>query len=198
VVLAVKGSKMGAKVWKGGMRAAGIKQDVEQLVYAGPDSFCGPCSRWGHVDAKCGSLTMLACMLCSWRHLTKDHKGNVVGCKADAGKNCTHNVEKCVNCRVNHILKANSCVKKQEAIKQAIEERHTWKQTEGECRIIDIDQQEKPQHAEGGAASTDDAEKNVQDDEYTDNELEVDVVATHETQVTSSTAGTTETAMTQW
>jgi len=79
VVFAVKGSKMAEKVLKGGLRAAGVKYDVEKFVNAGPDSFCGVCSRWGHVDAKCGSLKMPACMLCAGRHLTKDHKCNVVG-----------------------------------------------------------------------------------------------------------------------
>jgi len=128
VVFAVKGSKMAEKVLKGGLRAAGIKYDVEKFVNAGPDSFCGVCSRWGHVDAKCGSLKMPACMLCAGRHLTKDHKCNVVGCKANAGQNCAHNVDKCVNCKGNHIAKANVCVKKQEAIKTAREERRTWKE----------------------------------------------------------------------
>jgi len=79
VVFAVKGSKMAENVLKGGLRAAGVKYDVEKFVNAGPDSFCGVCSRWGHVEAKCGSLKMPACMLCAGRHLTKDHKCNVVG-----------------------------------------------------------------------------------------------------------------------
>jgi len=132
VVFAVKGSKMAEKVLKGGLRAAGVKYDVEKFVNAGPDSFCGVCSRWGHVDVKCGSLKMPACMLCARRHLTKDHKCNVVGCKANAGQNCAHNVDRCVNCKGNHIAKANCCVKKQEAIKVAREERRTWKEREGE------------------------------------------------------------------
>jgi len=89
VVFAVKGSKLAERVLKGGLRAAGMKFDVEKFIKAGPDSFCGVCSRWGHVEAKCGSLKMPACMLCAGRHLTKDHKCNVVGCKANAGQNCT-------------------------------------------------------------------------------------------------------------
>ena len=132
VVFAVKGSKMAEKVMKGGLRVAGVKYDVERFMNAGPDSFCGVCSRWGHVEAKCGALKMPACMLCAGRHLTKDHTCNVVGCKANAGQNCTHNVDKCVNCKGNHIAKANCCVKKQEAIKIAREERRTWKEREGE------------------------------------------------------------------
>jgi len=112
VVFAVKGNEMAERVLKGGLRAAGVNYDVEKFMTAGPDSFCGVCSRWGHIEAKCGSLGMLACMLCAGRHLTKDHKCNVVGCKANAGQNCTHNVDKCVNCKGNHIAKANACVKK--------------------------------------------------------------------------------------
>jgi len=65
VVFAVKGSKMAEKVLKGGLRAAGVKYGVERFINAGPDSFCGICSRWGHVKAKCGSSKMPACMLCA-------------------------------------------------------------------------------------------------------------------------------------
>jgi hypothetical protein len=107
VVFAVKSSKMAEKVWKGGLRAAGVKYDVEKFMTAGLDSFCGMCCRWGHVEAKCGSVMMPACMLCSGRHLTMDHKCNVVGCKANTGQHCTHNVDKCVNCKGNHIAKVN-------------------------------------------------------------------------------------------
>jgi len=84
VVFAVKGSKMAEKVLKRGLRAAGVKYDVERYMNAGPDCFCGVCSRWGHVDAKGGALKMPACMLCAGGHLMRDHKCNVVGCKANA------------------------------------------------------------------------------------------------------------------
>jgi hypothetical protein len=95
---------------------------------AGPDYFCGVCTRWGQVEAKCGALKMPDWMLCVGQHLTKDHRCNVVGCKVNAGQNCTHNVDKCVNCKGNHITKANVYVKKQEAIKKVTDERRTWKQ----------------------------------------------------------------------
>jgi len=198
VVFAVKGSKMAEEVLKGGLRAAGVKYDVEKFVNAGPDSFCGVCSRWGHADAKCGSLKMLACMLCAGRHLTKDHKCNVVGCEANAGQNCAHNVDKCVNCKGNHIAKANCCVKKQEAIKVAREERCTWKEREGEHRNITTDQQKEPDRTEDGGPSTADAEKKAQDDERNVKEPEVQVAATQETEGESSNAGTQETPMKSW
>jgi len=130
--------------------------------------------------------------------LTKDHKCNVVGCKANAGQNCTHNVDKCVNCKGNHIAKANCCVKKQDAIKTAREERRTWKEREGEHRNFTTDQQKKPDHTEDGGPSTADAEKKAQNEEQTENEPEVQVVATQETEGSSSNAGTQEPPMTQW
>jgi len=153
VVFAVKSSKMAEKVVNGGLRAAGVKYDVERFMTAGPDSFSGVYSRWGHVEAKCGALKMPTCMLCAGQHLTKDHKCNVVGCKANTGQNCTHNVDKCVNCKGNHIAKANVSVKKQEAIKKAREERRTCKEREGECRNVTTDRQEKPQQTEDGGPS---------------------------------------------
>jgi len=198
VVFAVKGSKMAEKVLKGELRAAGVKYDVEKFTTAGPDSFSGVCSRWGHVEAKCGALNMPACIICAGRHLTKDHKCNVVGCKASAGQNCTHNVDKCVNCKGNHIAKGNCCVKKQEAIKMAKEERRTWKEREGECRNMMTDRQMKLQQTENGVPSTNEAEEQVQDDEQSVKELEVQVVWTQETPKSSSSAGILETLMPQW
>jgi len=146
VMFAVKGSLIAESVLKGGLRPAGVKYDVEKFMNAGPDCFCGVCSRWGHVDSKCGSLKMPACMLCTGRHLTNDHKCNVVDCKANAAQNGTHNVNKCVNCKGNHIAKANCYVKKQEASKTARAERRTWKEREGERRNVTTDQQKKPDH----------------------------------------------------
>jgi len=181
---------MAENVLKGGLRAAGEKYDVEKFMNAGPDSFCGVCSRWGHVEAKCGSLKMPACMLCVGRHLTNDHKCNVVGCKANAGQNCTHNVDKCVNCKGNHIAKANCCVKKQEAITTAREERCTWKEREGERRNVTADQQKEPDHTEDGGPSTADAEKKAQDDEQTGKKPEVQVESTPATEGEPSNAGT--------
>jgi len=195
VVFVVKGSKMAEKVLKGGLRAAGVKYDVEKFMTAGPDSFCGICSRWGHVEAKCGALKMPACMLCAGRHLTKDHKCNVVGCNANAGQNCTHNVDKCVNCKGNHIAKANVCVKKQEAIKTAREERRTWKEREGERRNVTTDQQKKPDQVEDGGPSTAEAEKKAPSDEQPEKEPEVQVVSTQVTDEPSSSAGILETPM---
>jgi len=124
---------------------------------------------------------MPACMLCVGRHLTKDHKCNVVGCKADAGQNWTHNVDKCVNCKGNHIAKANCCVKDQEAIKTAREERRTWKEREGERRNVTTDQQKKPDTTADGGPSTAEAEKKVQNEEHIEKEPEVQVYVTQET-----------------
>jgi len=198
VVFAVKGSKMAERVLKGGLRAAGVKYDVEKFMNAGPDSFCGICSRWGHVEVKCGALKMPVCMLCAGRHLTKDHKCNVVGCKANAGQNCTHNVDKCVNCKGNHIAKANCCVKKQEAIKTAREERRTWKEREGERRNTTTDQQKEPEVVEDGGPSTAEAEKKAQNDEQIEKEPEVQVAQTPETEGESSNAETQETPVKSW
>jgi len=199
VVFSFKGSKMAERVLKGGLRAAGTKYEVEKFATAGPDSFCGVCSRWGHVEAKCGALKMPTCMLCAGRHLTKDHKCNVVGCKANAGQNCTHNVDKCVNCKGNHIAKANVCVNKQEAIKKAREERQTWKEREGERRNVTTDQQKKPAQAEDGGPSTAEAEEKVGNDkEPKDKEPEVQVVSTQATTELDSDAGTSETPEKSW
>ena len=198
VVFAVMGSKMAKRVLKGALWAAGVKYDVEKFMNAGPDSFCGVCSRWGHVEQKCGALKMPACMLCEGRHLTKDHKCNVVGCKANAGQNCTHNVDKCVNCKGNPITKADWCVETLESIKVARGERGTWKEREGESRNVTTDRPKKPEQTEDGGPSTADAEKKAQDDERTVKKPEVQVAATAGIEGEPSNAGTKETPVRQW
>jgi len=165
---------------------------------AGPDSFCGVCSRWGHVKGKCGALKMPACMLCAGQHLTEDHQCNVVGCKANAGQNCTHNVDKCVNCKGNHIAKANVCVKKQEEVKTAREERRTWREREGEHRNVTTDHQKKRDQVEDGRPSTAEAEKKVPEAEQTVKEPEIQVVSTQVPAEQSSNPGTVETPMKSW
>jgi len=140
---------------------------------------------------------MPASMLCAGRHLTKDHKCNMVGCNANAGQNCTHNVDKCVNCKGDHIVKANCCVKKPEAIKTAREERRASTDRERECRNVTMVQQMKPDRTEDGEPSTAEAEKKVQDDEQTGKKTEVLVGSTQETDGESSNAGTKEPPMKQ-
>jgi len=198
VVFAVKGSKMAEKVLKGGLRVAGVRYEVERFMNARLDSFCRVRRRWGHVEVKCGALKMPACILCAGKHLTKDHKCNVVGCKANAGQNCTHNVDKCVNCKGNHFAKANCCVKKQEAIKTAREQRRTWKESEGERRNLTTHQQKKPDSTEHGGPSTAEGEKKAHDVEQPEKEPEVQVVSTQGTEGESSNAGTKEPPMKQW
>jgi hypothetical protein len=48
-----------------------------------------------------------ACMLCAGQHLMKNHLCNVVGCNADAGQTCIHNVDKYVNCNEGISKKPN-------------------------------------------------------------------------------------------
>jgi len=198
VMFAVKGSTMVEKVLKGDLRAAGVKYDVKRFMTTGPDSFCIVCSRWGHVKVKCGALKMQACILCAGRHLTKDHKCNVVGCTANARQNCTHNVDKYVNCKGNHIAKANVSVKKQKAIKVGREAQQTWKEREGEHRNVMTDQEKKPQQMEDGEPSTAEAENQAQDNKQIEKEPEVQVILTQVTTEPSLSAGTPETPVTQW
>jgi len=128
----------------------------------------------------------------------KDHKCNVVGCKANAEENCTNNVDKCVNCKGVHVVKANCCEKMPAAIKKAREERRTWKEIAGECRNVLTELQRKLDQVENGGLSTAEAEQKIQEDEQTVKELEVQVESSQMTTVQTSSAGIPETPMTQW
>jgi hypothetical protein len=60
VVFAFMGCKIVEHVSKGGLRAPGVKYDVERYVNAGPHYFSRKCSRWGHVEMKYRALNMVA------------------------------------------------------------------------------------------------------------------------------------------
>jgi hypothetical protein len=90
---------------------------------AGPDSTCGLCCRWGHMENKCGNKPK--CGYCSGSHRTNDHTCNVVGCIAKHESLCRHTLEKCPNWKENHIVFRSWCVKKREADKAARQSRKT-------------------------------------------------------------------------
>jgi hypothetical protein len=123
VVFVVKGSRLAQRVIKKGIKAAGVWNRVEAFTNVGPDCRCELCCGWGHIENKCGSKPK--CGYCSGNHRTSDHKCNVVGCMAKQGSLCGHKLEKCPNCKGNHIAFSSRCAKKSEAAKAARQRRKT-------------------------------------------------------------------------
>jgi hypothetical protein len=121
VVFVVKGSKAARGLVKNGIKAAGVWYRVETYTNAGPDSRCELCCGWGHIENKCSNKP--TCGYCSGHHRTGDHKCNVVGCTAKQGSLCSHTLEKCPNCKGNHIAFSNRCAKKTEAARAARQSR---------------------------------------------------------------------------
>jgi hypothetical protein len=160
VVFSIKGKKMAQRCLEKGLRGAGVWHSVERYIRAGPDSFCEVCCGWRHNVSKCGRLGMVRCLLCTGSHKTEDHQCNVVGCRAKKGQNCTHNHDKCANCKGNHIAKSNTCPKKQEAIKLAKEERTSWSDRVRGGRPQHLSQK-APKESEDMAPSTEVGEKKV-------------------------------------
>jgi hypothetical protein len=119
VVFAVRGHAEIQKLMRVGIKAAGMRYEVETFLSAGPDSMCAICSRWGHIENKCQFSKLPRCMYCAGPHLTSQHKCNVVGCKAGEGKLCHHTTEKCCNCKGSHIARSGRCKAKTEAIENA-------------------------------------------------------------------------------
>ena len=108
---------------KKGIKGGGVWYQVEAFTNAGPDS-CGElCCGWGHIENKLGNKPK--CGYCSGNHRTSDYKCNVVGCMAKQGSLCVHTLEKCPNCRGNHISFSSRCEKKSEATKVAQQSRNT-------------------------------------------------------------------------
>ena len=117
VVFVVKGSKVAQNLIKKGIKAAGVWHRVEAFMNAGPDSRCDLCCGWGDTENKSGKKPK--CGYCSGNHWTTDHKCNVVGCTAKQGSVCGHTLEKCPNCKGNHIAFSTRCAKKSEAARVA-------------------------------------------------------------------------------
>ena len=113
----VKGSKVEKGLAKKGIKAAGVWYRVETYTNAGPDSRCELCCGWGHIENKCSSKPTYG--YCAGHPWTSDHKCTVVGCTAKHGSLCGHMLEKCPNCKGNHIAFSNRCAKKTEAAKAA-------------------------------------------------------------------------------
>jgi len=121
VICVVKGSNAAQVLCRKGIKAAGVWLRVETYTNAGPDSRCELCCGRGHIENKCGSKP--TCGYCAGHHRTNDHKCNVVGCTAKPGSLCCHRLEKCPNCRGNHIAFSNRCAKKTEAARAARQSR---------------------------------------------------------------------------
>jgi len=68
---------------------------------------------------------MPKCGYCSGNHSTNDHKCNAVGCTAMQGSLCGHTLEKCPNCKGNHIAFSSRCAKKSEVAKAGWQSRKT-------------------------------------------------------------------------
>jgi len=130
VVFVLKGSKVAKGLVKKGIKAAGVWYQVEVYTNAGPDSRCELRCGWGHIENKCGSKPTSG--YCSGHHWTSNHKCNVVGCTAKQGSLCGHMLEKCPNCKGNHIAFSNGFVKKTEAAKAVRQSRGSQ---EGSTRV---------------------------------------------------------------
>jgi len=121
VVFVVNGSKVAQSLVKKDIKPAGVWYRVETYTNEGPDSRCELCCGWGLIENKCGSKPKRG--YCSGHHRTSDHKCNVVGCTAKQASLCGHTLEKCPNCKGNHIALSSSCVKKREATEVARQSR---------------------------------------------------------------------------
>jgi len=121
VVYDVNGSKVAKSLVKKAIEAAGVWYRVETYTHMGPESRCELCCGWGHIENKCGSKPTLS--YCSGHHRTRNDKCNMAGCTAMLGSLRSHTLEKCPNCKGNHIAFSMSCAKKTEAAKAA---RQCW------------------------------------------------------------------------
>jgi len=117
VVFVIKGSKVAQTLVEKGIKEAGVWYRVETSMNEGPDSWCELCCGCGHIEIKCSGKDK--CAYCSGHHRTNNQKSIMVGCTAKQGSLCGHTLEKCRNCKGNHIAFSSRCVKKREATESA-------------------------------------------------------------------------------
>ena len=106
-----------------GVRALTVWYRVVAFTNVGPDSRCVLCCGWGHIENKRGNMPNSG--YCSGNHRTSDHKCAIVGCTAKQGSLSGHTLEKCPNCKGNHIGFSSRCEKKSEATEAARRSRKT-------------------------------------------------------------------------
>jgi len=207
VVFVVKGSRLSQSLMKKGIKAAGVWYHVEAFLNAGPDSWCELCCGRGHIENKCGNTHK--CGYCSGNHRTSDHKCNVVGCMAKQGSLCGQMLEKCPNCKGNHIAFSSRCTKKSEATKARRQSRKTGTAGRGPVgkamhtatgtnRVV-LGRRPKGGAAAGGGSEEEemaddmaDEMADVQEDEAAGDERDV-VMTETETATTAATETETET-----
>jgi len=107
VVLNVKRRKVAQSIIKENIMAAGVWYRVDGFTIAGPYSRCELCCGWGQIERKYSIKAV--CGYCSGNHQTSDQKYNVVGCTANQGSHCGHNLEKGPNCNGNLIVFCGRC-----------------------------------------------------------------------------------------
>jgi hypothetical protein len=129
VVFIVQGRKVPQSLVKYSIKAAVVWYRVKTYTNEGPDTRCELCCGWGHIENKWGSKPK--CGYSSGHHWTSDHKCNEVWCTAMQGSLCGHTLEKCPNCKGNHVTFSSRCAKKREATKVA---RQSWKKGQQDKR----------------------------------------------------------------
>ena len=113
VVVVVKWSKVAQRLFKNGIKEAGVWYRVDSFMKAGPESRCEICGGWGHIVNKCSNKP--TCGYCSAHHQPSNHTCNVVGCTVKQGSLCSLTLDKCPNCTGTNIAFSNRCAKKTEA-----------------------------------------------------------------------------------
>jgi len=113
VVFVVTVSKVANGLYRRGIKAVGVWYPVEACPKVPPDRGCELSGGWGQIESMCGSKPTSG--NCPGHHRTSNHKCNLVGCSMKQGALCGHTLEKCPNCKGNHIAFSNRCAEKTEA-----------------------------------------------------------------------------------
>jgi hypothetical protein len=123
VVFVVKARRLAQSVIKKDITAVGTWYGAKVFPNAGPDIWWELCCGWGHIENKCGNMPK--CGYCSGTQRTSNHRCNEVGFMSKQASFCCHTLEKCPNCKGNHIAFSSRCAKKSKDAKAAWHSRKT-------------------------------------------------------------------------
>jgi hypothetical protein len=117
-VVVIKDRDVAVQTLTLGLKAAGKRYECNRYERVGPDTQCGNCCEWGHIEARCPLLAIgeAKCSYCAGSHRTESHQCTVTDCSAPKGKVCKHTIPRCANCDESHFAHNNACDNKKMAI----------------------------------------------------------------------------------
>ena len=104
IVIAVENAKQAIFALYNKLYIAGLWLKTQKYENSTEKTQCQNCQKWEHLTRICKASA--TCQICAEKHTTYLHNCNIYKTK---GKECSHSILKCANCKENHKANSNIC-----------------------------------------------------------------------------------------